>query len=286
MRRITHVPAPPPRPDDGHKGTFGTLLVLGGSLDMIGAPMLAAKSAYRAGCGLVRVAMPRAVLAAALTVVPEAIGLGLEGDDGDVERLREALAKADAAAVGPGLGGESAAGALLDAVIAAEVPAVLDADALNLLAKRDAMPPFGRPTVLTPHPGEMRRLLKHVRGFDDVPTDDAGRELLAVAAAGRWGAVVVLKGQRTVVSDGESVYINDTGDVSLAKAGSGDVLAGLIGSLLAQGMTATDAAVLGVHAHGLAGRWAGEQGTRRGSLASEVADQVAGALEWASGEPF
>ena len=286
MRRITDIPAPPPRPDDGHKGTFGTLLVLGGSRDMIGAPMLAAKSAYRAGCGLVRVAMPRGVLAAALSVVPEAVGLGLEGEDGDVERLRKALAKADAAAVGPGLGSEPAAGALLDAVIAADVPAVLDADALNLLAGREAMPAFRRPTVLTPHPGEMRRLLRHVPGHDDVPEDDPGRQALAVAAAKAWGSVVVFKGQRTVVSDGESIYVNDTGDVTLAKAGSGDVLAGLVGSLLAQGMTATDAAVLGVHAHGVAGRWAGEQGTRRGALASEVADQVGAAVDWASGEPF
>ena len=275
IRRITAIPKPPPRPADSHKGTYGTLLVLGGSPDMIGAPMLAARSAYRAGCGLVRVAMPRPVLAAALTLLPEAVGLGLEGD---AAPFADALAESDAVAAGPGLGGEPAAGDLLDAVVEGGRPAVIDADALNLLAARAAMPRFTGPAVLTPHPGEMRRLLAHVGGFDDVPSDDAGREALAAQAASAWGVVVVLKGRRTVVSDGDWVYANATGDATLAKAGSGDVLAGLIGSLLAQGMDARDAAVLGTHAHGLAGERVGRSTATRGGLASEVADAVGAAL--------
>ena len=275
MRSVTQVPTPPERPDDAHKGTFGTLLILGGSTTMIGAPMLAARSAYRAGCGLVRVAMPHSVLAAALTTLPEAIGLGLDGSDADADQLREAMDKADAVVVGPGLGQEPAAGPLLETVYKGDVPAVFDADALNLLAAMDAWPrDFAAPAVLTPHPGEMRRLLKHLPGRDEVPTDEPGRSDLAGHAARTFGKIVVLKGHRTVVSDGESVFVNDTGDNSLAKAGSGDVLSGLIGSLLAGGMTPFDAAVCGVYHHGLAGEAAGRDLGRRSVLAGDVADRV------------
>ena len=273
-------PKPPPRPAGGHKGTFGTVLILGGSDQMIGAPMLAARSAYRAGCGLVRVAMPRAVLATALSTLPEAVGLALDGDDGDVERLRDAARSADALVVGPGLGQEPNGDKLLDVLIAAGLPAVLDADALNLLAARDAMPALDSPAVLTPHPGEMRRLLRHVPGHGDVPTDDAGRLKLAADAAAAFGCVLVLKGRRTVVADaGGRSRVNDTGDVTLAKAGSGDVLSGLVGSLLAQGMPPFDAAALGVRAHGLAGASAGRDLGTRAALASDVADRVGRALD-------
>jgi NAD(P)H-hydrate epimerase len=246
---------------------------------MIGAPMLAARAAYRAGCGLVRVAMPGPVLASALTLLPEAVGLCLELDSDDADRLRPAADAADALVVGPGLGQEPDADSLLDAMLDAKKPTVLDADALNLLAARPGKPVFDAPTVLTPHPGEMRRLLRHVPGHDSVPADDAGREVLARAAARHWKATVVLKGRRSVVASGDEVRLNTTGDVTLAKAGTGDVLAGTIGSLLAQGMSAHDAAVLGVHVHGLAGERVGRATTRCGALAHEVADEVARVIE-------
>lgn len=274
MTETQDLPSLPPRPDDAHKGTFGTLLILGGSQQMIGAPMLAARSAYRAGCGLVQVALPQAVLAAALSVCPEAIGLRLVGKEGDVRRFRIALEKVDAVVAGPGLGQEPEAEALLRAVYSSEKPAVLDADALNLLAARDQWPAdFRAPAVLTPHPGEMARLTGHIEGRE-VPSDDAGRVDLCGAAARAFRAVVLLKGRRTVISDGERFRISTTGDNSLAKAGTGDVLAGLIGSLLAQGLPPFDAAVCGAHYHGLAGEAAGRTLGRRAVLASDVAERL------------
>src|SRR5688500_434679 len=140
MTEVHDLPQLPPRSEDAHKGTFGTLLILGGSSQMIGAPMLAARSAYRAGCGLVQVAMPQEVLAAALSIVPEAIGLGLAGSEQDVHRFRNAMQRADAVVAGPGMGQEAQAEALLRAAYTADLPAGLDADALNLLSEMDRWP--------------------------------------------------------------------------------------------------------------------------------------------------
>ena len=271
---MSDLPPLPPRPADGHKGTFGTLLVVGGSLQMIGAPMLAARSALRAGCGLVRVAMPQAVLPAALTLLPEATGLGFHLDEQDPKRLADALDRCDAATVGPGLGDEPQADTLLDVLLDSDLPLVIDADGLNHLARRKTWPKRDAPTVLTPHPGEMKRLLAHVPNWDDVPTDDDARQRLARDAAAALNAVVLLKGRRTVIAMADRLHTNTTGDVTLAKAGSGDVLAGLIGSLLAQGMAAFEAAVCGAHYHGLAGERVGQQMTTRGGLAHEVADAL------------
>ncbi len=274
MIPVTDIPAPPARSADAHKGTFGTLLILGGSHAMIGAPMLAARSAYRSGVGLVQVAMPRPMIGSALSLLPEATGLPLDNDDTDLDTLRDAAERADAFVVGPGLGQEQGADAWLDALLATDLPAVVDADGLNLLARRDAWQKRSNPTILTPHPGEMQRLLAHVPGKTDVPRDRAGRRTFTLAAAETLGVALVLKGSNTYVSDGNRLFVNDTGDATLAKAGSGDVLAGLIGSLLAQGMPPFDAAVLGVHAHGLAGERVGHARTQRGGLASEVADAL------------
>ncbi len=268
------LPSLPARPGDAHKGTFGTLLIVGGSTQMIGAPMLAARSAYRAGCGLVRVAMPASVLAQALSILPEAIGLALAGDAGDGDRLAEAIQQVNAIAIGPGLGLDAQGDALLDVILASDRPIVLDADALNLLARRDSFAPRSAQTVMTPHPGEMRRLLRHVAGRDEVPPDDDGRQQLAIEAAKAFGAVLLLKGQRTIVTDGDRVYVNQTGDSSLAKAGTGDVLTGLIGSLLAQGMNTFDAAVCGALYHGLAGEYVGSRRSPRAVLATEIADAL------------
>lgn len=264
MNDIDHVPNPPSRTDDTYKGSFGKLLVIGGSETSLGAPMLAARAAYRAGCGYVRVAMPAAILPAGLSVLPEAVGVVAEDDDA----VAEALDASDAVAIGPGLGTSPRAEPLLDRVLAKGLPTVLDADALNLLSRRDTMPALPTPCVLTPHPGEMQRLLSR-----PVPDDDAGRRELA--ATNHFGRVLVLKGHKTVVTDGDGLYVNTTGDSTLAKAGSGDVLTGVIGALLAAGMSPMDAAVLAVHRHGLAGEAVGRHVGKHGGLASEVADAVA-----------
>jgi hydroxyethylthiazole kinase-like uncharacterized protein yjeF len=152
---------------------------------------------------------------------------------------------------------------------------VLDADGINLIALEKKWPAYFKAhAVLTPHPGEMARLAKLI-GRSDVPTDDQGRIDLATQAAKSFGQVLVLKGHCTVVTDGRRVYLNHTGDSTLSKAGTGDVLSGMIGCLLGQRMSPFNAAVLGVHLHGLAGEIAGKRFGRRSALAREVVDVIA-----------
>ncbi len=276
MQHVTDLPDPPTRAADGHKGTFGSLLIVGGSETMLGAPMLAARSAYRAGCGYVRVALPANMLPLGLSLLPEAVGISLDGDAADADRLADV--PADAVVIGPGLGQRPGGHALLETVLVRGLPTVVDADGLNLLAARGSWQHLSQNVVLTPHPGEMKRLLAHVHQHDDLPSDDAGRLGVAEAAVNSFGGVLVLKGRRSIVTDGERYFVNTTGDATLAKAGSGDVLSGLIGSLMAQGMPPFEAAVLGVHRHGLAGELVGRRRGTHGGLATEVADAVADVL--------
>jgi hydroxyethylthiazole kinase-like uncharacterized protein yjeF len=272
MELITSLPALPPRPEDGHKGMFGRVLIVGGSDEMIGAPVLAGTAALRVGAGLVQIAMPKSVLPVAISITPELIGLGL--GKGNNAKLIEAAAKADALVIGPGLGRSAKSDDRLKELFRLEKPAVVDADALNFLATRKKWPSrFKLQAVLTPHPGEMLRLAK-LLDKSSVPTDDEGRIELAAAAAKAFGQIVLLKGARTVVTDGERAYVNHTGNSSLSKAGAGDVLSGMIGTLLAQKMTPFDAACLAAHLHGRAGEIVGGQLGQRSVLAMEVADAI------------
>jgi NAD(P)H-hydrate epimerase len=295
MEQITRPPALPDRPVDGNKGTFGRVLILGGNDEMIGAPVLAGMAALRTGAGLVQIALPKAVLPAALSICPELIGAGLTGDAAtDTPRLLDAATKADAVVVGPGLGTASGARDLLLALVALDRPTVVDADGLNLLAALPRWPAeaFNARAVLTPHPGEMRRLARLLPPDEagdwidpaaPIPSDDASRSRVATAAARAFGQTVLLKGRRTIVTDGRRTYTNPTGDSTLAKAGSGDVLSGVIGCLLAQRMPPFDAAALGAWLHGKAGELAGATHGRRSALGREVVSCLAQALgEWES----
>lgn len=285
MNTPTDIPPPPSRPDDAHKGTFGTVIVLGGCDTMIGAPALCARAALRSGVGLVKVACPPDVLPFVLTIEPSATGIAI-GDE-----PAEVLAQLDLAdpdkkavlAVGPGLGQRSVRGELVEALLAGPRAIVLDADGLNLLAKRlrsggDAIEPAA-PLVLTPHPGEYKRLASAL-GIDADPLgDDAERGRAAALLAQRLSAVVVLKGHRTVISDGRRSAFNTTGNPALATAGSGDVLTGLTASLLAQGMEGFDAARLGAYTHGSAAdQWMKKHGDR-GLRAIELADLLPQVLQ-------
>jgi hydroxyethylthiazole kinase-like uncharacterized protein yjeF len=273
MTHIKELPLLPSRPLAGNKGTFGRVLIVGGSADMIGAPVLAGTAALRMGSGLVQIGVPRGILAACLSITPELIGLGLAGNipPGAIE-------KADAIVVGPGLGQSAGARQWVGKLIRAEKPMVIDADALNILAAGKRWPAgFKAKAVLTPHPGEMKRLIA-LLGKKVVPTDDAGRIELAGAAARAWKVVLVLKGERTVISDGGRYSVNETGDSSLSKGGSGDILSGMIGCLLGQKMSGFDAACLAVHLHGLAGEMAGRKLGRRSVLARDVIANLARVL--------
>lgn len=272
MELITTLPALPPRTADGHKGMFGRLLIVGGSDEMIGAPVLAGTAALRMGAGLVQIAMPKSVLAIAISITPELIGLGLT--KGNNAKLLAAAEKADALAIGPGLGQSAKSDERLKELFRLEKPAVVDADALNFLASKNKWPArFKLQAVLTPHPGEMARLAKLI-GKSEVPTDDQGRIDLAMEAAKAFGQIILLKGNRTVVTDGERAYLNHTGNSALSKAGAGDVLSGLLGTLLAQKMPPFEAACLAAHLHGRAGELMGEQLGLRSVLAMEVADAI------------
>jgi len=272
-QRIESAPPLPLRPKEGHKGLFGRVLIVGGNDGMIGAPVLAGTAALRMGSGLVQIAVPRSILPYALSITPELIGLGL-GKAAGKDQLLEAAEQADAVAIGPGLGKTPEAMGRLTRLVRLDKPMVVDADALNLLATQKRWPGFFKAkAVLTPHPGEMKRLGKLI-GVSEIPTDDEGRSGVAASAAMSFGQIVVLKGDHTVVTDGTRVYLNHTGNSALSKAGSGDVLTGIIASLIGQGMDRFDAACAGVRLHGLAGEVAGERYGLRGALAREVIDAI------------
>ena len=268
----------PARPLAAHKGTFGHALAVGGALGKTGAALLAAQGALRAGAGLVTIAAPRALVPIFASRLPEAMCAVL--DDGGSGALAPGHAVAiageaglrDAAVLGPGLG-HSAATAELARALATRigVAAVIDADALNAFAGDPEGLRSGAARILTPHPGEAARLLG--TGNAEIQADRAGA---ARALAQRSGAVVVLKGARSVVAhlDGR-LSINPTGGPGLAAGGSGDVLAGALGALLARGLSPWDAARLGVYLHGLAG----DLGPLQGGLASELAGRLPAAWQ-------
>jgi NAD(P)H-hydrate epimerase len=277
-KRISQLPPLPPRPLEGHKGLFGRVLIVGGNDGMIGAPAFAGAAALTSGAGLVQLAVPRSILSAALSITPECIGLGL-GKAAGKDDLLEAGEKADAIVIGPGLGQTPEAMARLTRLIRLEKPMVVDADGLNLLAKQKTWPRYFKASgVLTPHPGEMGRLAK-LFGKKDVPADDAGRIDLAREAAEAFGQVIVLKGNRTVVADADRVFVNTTGNSALSKAGTGDVLSGICGTLLAQRMDRFDAACAAVCVHGMAGEVAGERLGLRAVLARDVVAAIPAAIK-------
>ncbi len=288
------LPVPPHRPPDGHKGTFGTVCVVGGRADpprvMLGGPAFAALGALRSGAGLAVLAVPAPLMAAALTVAPQATGLALPVDErgrlvpSEVAEVLDAhLADCAALAVGPGLGqGEAQRSVVSRLVTKREPPMVLDADAINVLGGvRQLQRDFQARAVLTPHPGEFRRLAAAL-GVAGDPADPGARPGAAAQLAQRLGCVVVLKGAGTVVSDGISTWTNATGNAALATAGTGDVLTGIIAGFIAQfakgGMSLYDCARLGVHVHGLAAdRWRDRHGDA-GLLATDLLAEIPGAL--------
>lgn len=265
----------PRRPEDSHKGTFGKVLVVAGSRDMAGAAYFAAKAVYRMGAGLCRILTVRENLPVLATLLPEALLCGYDGDSPDPDTVASAEEWADVLVVGCGLGTSAAARRLLSALLrGTKKPLVLDADALNLLAKNPSLLGYTRGAILTPHTVEMARLLGC--SPEEVESDRAGA---ATALARRTGALAVLKGHRTLITDGgEMIYQNRTGNSGMATAGSGDVLAGMIGGLLASGRAEHQPpltwARLGVALHGLCGEEAARTLTEYSVMASDLIDAL------------
>lgn len=268
----------PQRPRDGHKGTFGMVGIAAGNTAMPGAAMLATIGALRGGCGLVRVYAPPPVQAMIVARHPETLvpplgrgsarSLAALTDDQWVD-FRD---RATAFVVGPGMGLESATRDLVYQIIErSTVPLVLDADALNILAAEPALRRMlSQWHVLTPHPGEAARLLNTTASAVQADRWSAARRL-----ADELRAVVLLKGHGSLVAvPGGPVCLVTTGNSALSKGGSGDVLAGLIGSLLAQGLAPREAALLGAWVHGLAADIAARGRSPRGITTSEIAERL------------
>lgn len=265
----------PARRPDAHKGDFGRVAIVAGSRGKAGAALLCGTGALRAGAGLVTIAAPASIERGFLPRLPEAMTLPLPEDGGALSpeaapAVADLLKGMDAAGAGPGIGTGPGAAAVVAALIDARVPAVFDADALNLPSGPEAFRRRRAPTILTPHPGEAGRLLG--RSIREVQAD---RPAAAAELARRSRSVVVLKGAPTLTADPSGMlWCNGSGSPALAKGGTGDVLTGIAASFLAQGLEVSDAAVAAVFVHGLAGEAAGEASGERGALASEVADAV------------
>ncbi len=262
----------PDRAARSHKGNHGRLVCVAGSLDYVGAALLAGSAAVRMGTGLVALAVPAEIQPVVAGRVPELITIGLPGDP-DVALSMIDERQPTALVVGPGLGEMDAQAALVEALIGDQRrPLVLDGGALNLLARSGDWPSRCRAkAVLTPHPGEFARLTREAVG-----DDNSERVARAVEAANRFGQVVVLKGARTVIASPDGrVCRAPFENAALATAGTGDVLAGVIGGLLAQGLDPYDAACVGVFLHGAAGQRLSERLGDSGLLASELPLEIA-----------
>ncbi len=264
-----------PRPKDSHKGLFGTVTVIGGANGMAGAALLAGRAALKLGAGCVHVGLLADNIPALDTQMPE---LMLHTA---TEALR--LPVPSVLVIGCGLGQNPAAQKLLYDALLLDVPTVLDADALNIIAQRPDLRGmlFTRKTavVITPHPGEAAHLLSC--GSDDIQN---GRNESTTVLCKRFNASVVLKGADSICAtrDGK-LYLNQTGNPGMSSAGMGDVLSGMIAALMAQGLSADEAVLLGVHLHGAAGDALAQQQATIGMSATELTEWARWLLnQWAS----
>lgn len=254
-----------PRPADAHKGKFGHVLVIGGELGTGGAALMAAESAARVGAGLVSVATRAEHCASFLARCPELMVRGVDS----VEALEPLLAKASVLVVGPGLGQSEWSRQLFKVALDSKLPLVVDADGLNLISGDPETFTGSGQWVLTPHPGEAARLLNCSVG--DIQAD---RFAAASSLQAQFGGAIVLKGAGTVVASGDEpdqrIAVADVGNPGMASGGMGDILSGVLGGLLAQGLSLADAAEVGVVLHGLAADLAAMHDGERGTLATDL----------------
>lgn len=251
-----------------NKGTFGRVLVIGGSYGMAGAAYLSALAAYRSGAGLCEIFTTEANRQILQTLLPEAV-ITVYSEVDLSFRLETSLARADSVVIGPGLGTDLTAERLVKETFEqCKVPMVCDADALNIVAKGNLRYP-NCPVVVTPHLGEMSRLTGE--GVIDI------RGSLTTAAkeySARTGTVCLLKDARSVISDGHFTYVNMSGCSAMAKGGSGDVLTGVVAAIMAGGFSASDSALYGAFLHGRAGEAAAEKLGMHAVLARDIADCI------------
>ncbi|MEZ6141077.1 MAG: NAD(P)H-hydrate dehydratase [Zavarzinella sp.] len=274
ITEIFTLPALPPRPEDGHKGNFGKVLVVAGSLGMSGAACLTATAALRCGAGLVQVAVPEQILPIVASFNPCYTTIPLPQDEQGrisldaIETVMQFANSATTIVLGPGIGRSTALEQfVLRCYQEISIPMVLDADGLNSLVhvSTEQLTKRTAPAVWTPHPGEFRRLTQHI-----VPQEVTSRIAQANWYAQQVEQTIVLKGSGTVVSNGKACYVNRTGNPGMATGGSGDVLAGMIAGLLAIGLDDFAAARLGVWLHGTAGDFAADELGQNSLIASDL----------------
>ena len=266
------------RPADAHKGTFGHALVLAGSRGFTGAARLAAEAAGRSGAGLVTVGFPQPLAPLIAPALLESMWIGLpatKADSFSTDAVAPALAAAEgkqAVVLGPGISThDDTRRFVLDFLRQNKTPLLIDADGINAISiNPGVIATAGAAVVVTPHPGEMARLA-------GITVDHVQRDRVVVATqfAARQKCVVVLKGHQTVVAGPDGACcVNPTGNSGLATGGTGDVLAGLVGGLIGQGMSTWNAACAGVYIHGLAGDIAARELTPRGMIARDVIQAI------------
>jgi len=259
----------PQRPKESHKGTYGKVLLLCGSTGFTGAARLAAKAALRTGSGLVYLGVPEAVYPIVAAGLEEPVVFPLPCDENGrlslraTDIIRDKLPSMDAILIGPGLGRSEELTRLLSLLLReCTVPVVLDADGINgLAAHKDLLRDRQCPLILTPHDGEFRRLFANV---------NMERREETVLAAKELSCIVLRKGYRTLITDGNTVFMNRTGNPGMAVGGSGDVLSGILVSLLGQGVPPLYAAALGAWIHGAAGDLAAIRLGEYGMLPSDL----------------
>ncbi|MEZ6135616.1 MAG: NAD(P)H-hydrate dehydratase [Pirellulaceae bacterium] len=274
------LPALPPRAVDGHKGTYGTALLIGGSRGMAGSIALSGMAAARTGAGLVRLAVPDRCLETVASYSPCLMTIPLHEDllgriATRVDAFHSVVDKATCIAIGPGLGVTRELQVLLQELLQrAPCPLIVDADGLNNLAHIENWHQYCQcPVVVTPHPGEWSRL-------SGVPANRRDEQIAAaISFAKQHHVVVVLKGHHTVITDGRSTTINTTGTPAMATGGSGDVLTGVIAALICQGLEPRDAAHLGVYAHGKAAEHAQHKLQSHVVLPTDLIEHLARGLE-------
>ena len=283
MEKIIEIPKLPLRKIDGHKGDFGKVCIIAGSTGFSGAAAIAGLSALRSGSGLVRLAVPKSILPTVASIEPCFTTIPLPDDSAGRITSKASFAVLQAAeenevvAFGPGVGLSIGVGNVLEKLLGIDgLRMVIDAGGLNNIAKMRSLAfPCKASAILTPHPGEMKRLWAGIFR-ESLPADRIDHAAkLALATK----TTVVLKGHETVVSNGQKVYVNTTGNNGMATAGSGDVLTGIITALCGQGLDNFNAAVLGVYIHGLAGDLAAADIGQISLIATDIIDYLPDALQ-------
>ena len=274
----------PTRDNESHKGDFGRVLMIGGSRGMSGAIAMSGIAALRSGSGLLKIATPDSIQESVAGFSPCLMTVGIESkkghfSSGSIDQLLEEAEWADVVAIGPGLGRFDSQQKIVETLYSElPQPLIVDADGLNLLADSDAaLTQHKGLRVLTPHPGEFQRLQ------ECKTTDRETMADMAVELAYEAQLTVVLKGHRTLVTDGNERFLNRTGNPGMATAGSGDVLTGVIASLVGQGLDPFEASRLGVHLHGLAGDIAAESIGQTSLIATDLIDALPDAFRQYAG---